>query len=45
VVGNYVLDYDVDDQGVAIIAIRHGRQNVISAAVEADFDYEAPGDG
>ncbi len=44
VVGDYVLDYDIDDDGVVIIAIRYGRQNMISAAIEADFDYEAPDD-
>ena len=42
VIGDYVLDYDIDDEGVVIIAIRHGRQNLVSAAIEDDFDYETP---
>lgn len=44
VLGDYVLDYDIDDDGIVIIAIRHGRQNLVSAAIEDDFDYEAPDD-
>jgi plasmid stabilization system protein ParE len=41
VVGDYILDYDLDDEGVAITAIRHGRQQDPDLDKDEDFDFEA----
>lgn len=41
VVGDYILDYDLDDKGVAITVIRHGRQQDPDLAKDEDFDFEA----
>jgi plasmid stabilization system protein ParE len=41
VVGDYVLDYDLDDDVVAITTIRHGRQLDPDLAKDDDFDFEA----
>lgn len=41
VVGDYILDYDLDDEGVAITAIRHGRQQDPDLEKDDDFDFEA----
>jgi plasmid stabilization system protein ParE len=40
VVGDYVLDYDLDDGVVAITAIRHGRQLDPDLEKDDDFDFE-----
>ena len=39
IVGDYVLDYDVNEEEVVILAIRHGRQQPPEEP-EPDFDYE-----
>jgi plasmid stabilization system protein ParE len=41
VVGDYVLDYDLDGEGVAITSIRHGRQQDPDLEKDDDFDFEA----
>jgi hypothetical protein len=41
IVGDYVLDYDLSTDEVAITSIRHGRQQDPDLAKDADFDYEA----
>jgi plasmid stabilization system protein ParE len=41
IVGDYILDYDLDDKGVAITAIRHGRQQDPDLHKDEDFDFEA----
>lgn len=40
VVGDYILDYDLDDEGVAITTIRHGRQQDPDLEKDEDFDFE-----
>jgi len=41
VVGDYILDYDLNDDIIDIVSIRHGRQQDPDLIVEDDFDYEA----
>ncbi|MDR4308320.1 type II toxin-antitoxin system RelE/ParE family toxin [Chelatococcus sambhunathii] len=41
VLDEYVLLYEVDDEGVAITSIRHGRMRPEIPDLEDDFDYEA----
>jgi plasmid stabilization system protein ParE len=40
VVGDYLLDYDLTDEEVVILSIRHGQQQPLIPGVEDDFDYE-----
>lgn len=40
VVGDYVLDYDIRDDGVAITSIRHSRQQDPDLEKDDDFDFE-----
>ncbi len=40
VIGEYLLDYDIDDGLVLIVNIRHGAQQRLSPDVDDDFDYE-----
>jgi plasmid stabilization system protein ParE len=41
VVGDYVMDYDLNGEVVEIVSIRHGRQHDPDLAKDEDFDYEA----
>ena len=41
VVGDYVLSYDLEEGGIAITAIRHGKMQPGSAVVDDDVDYES----
>ena len=41
VVGEYIMDYDLDDDIVAISSIRHGRQQDPDLDKGEDFDFEA----
>jgi plasmid stabilization system protein ParE len=40
VVGDYIMDYDLDGDVVAISSIRHGRQQDPDLAKDDDFDFE-----
>ncbi|MGN6585334.1 MAG: type II toxin-antitoxin system RelE/ParE family toxin [Rhizobiaceae bacterium] len=40
VVGDYLLDYDVTEDEVVILSIRHGQQQPLTPEIEDDFDYE-----
>jgi hypothetical protein len=40
VVGDYLLDYDVTEEEVVILSIRHGQQQSLTPEIEDDFDYE-----
>lgn len=40
VVGDYLLDYDLTDEEVVILSIRHGQQQPLAPEIEDDFDYE-----
>ena len=42
VIGNYVLDYDVADDEITILSIRHGRQIEVDPDFDDDFDFEDP---
>ena len=44
VVGEYILDYDLAADGVAITSIRHTRQNDPDMAHDTDFDFETQPD-
>ncbi|TIQ37414.1 MAG: type II toxin-antitoxin system RelE/ParE family toxin [Mesorhizobium sp.] len=41
VVGDYLLDYDLTDDEVVILSIRHCQQQPLTPEIEDDFDYEA----
>jgi plasmid stabilization system protein ParE len=40
VMGDYVLDYEVRDDEVHVLNMRHGRQNDPDLEIEPDIDYE-----
>jgi plasmid stabilization system protein ParE len=40
VVGDYLLDYDLIDEEVVILSIRHGQQQPLTTQIDDDFDYE-----
>jgi plasmid stabilization system protein ParE len=40
IVGDYLLDYDLIDEAVVIVSVRHGQQMPPTSEVEEDFDYE-----
>ncbi|MBM2713539.1 type II toxin-antitoxin system RelE/ParE family toxin [Mesorhizobium caraganae] len=40
VVGDYLLDYDLADEEVVILSIRHGQQQPLTPEIDDDFDYE-----
>jgi plasmid stabilization system protein ParE len=40
VMGDYVLDYEVRDDEVHMLNMRHGRQNDPDLEIEPDIDYE-----
>ena len=44
VVGDYILDYDILDDGIAITSIRHSRQLDPDLEKDDDFDFEADPD-
>jgi plasmid stabilization system protein ParE len=44
VVGDYILDYDLVADGVAITSIRHARQMDPDVEYDADFDFETERD-
>lgn len=41
VVGDYVLTYEISDDLIEILAIRHGRMRAPPPEFDADFDFEA----
>lgn len=41
IVGDYVLDYELSDDIITVLAIRHGRQQPPDIEPDEDFDYEA----
>lgn len=41
VMGSYMVDYEIRDDGIIILAIRHGRQRPPGLPVDPDFDFEA----
>jgi hypothetical protein len=43
-VGDYILDYDLDKVGVAIASIRHARQSDPDIGHDADLDFEIEAD-
>jgi plasmid stabilization system protein ParE len=43
VVGDYLVDYEVKQGEVWIVAVRHGQQLLPGTPVDDDFDYEAHG--
>ncbi|MBR0556370.1 type II toxin-antitoxin system RelE/ParE family toxin [Ciceribacter sp. L1K23] len=40
VLGAYLVDYEIRDRLIVILAIRHGRQSDPNLPPEPDFDYE-----
>lgn len=40
VVGDYILDYELGDDAVIVLSIRHGRQEPAVIEIEPDCDYE-----
>jgi plasmid stabilization system protein ParE len=40
VVGDYLLDYDLINEEVVILSIRHGQQKPPTSQVDDDYDYE-----
>lgn len=40
IVGDYVIDYDLDGEVVSITSIRHGHQQDPDLAKDDDFDFE-----
>jgi plasmid stabilization system protein ParE len=40
IVGDYLLDYEILESEIHIVAIRHGRQLPPTIGVEQDFDFE-----
>lgn len=40
VMGSYLVDYEVGEDDVVILKMRHGRQRPPSVEIEDDFDYE-----
>ncbi len=43
IVGDYLLDYEVSENEINVVAIRHGRQAPLNTPVEPDFDFEEKG--
>lgn len=41
IVGDYLLDYDVVDNEIIIVSVRHGQQQPLLPEIDDDFDYEA----
>ncbi|GGF85520.1 hypothetical protein GCM10007301_51760 [Azorhizobium oxalatiphilum] len=42
--GDYVLDYQVRDEALDVLSVRHGRQQPAGLPIAPDFDYEASPD-
>lgn len=42
VMGAYLVDYEMRDELIVILAIRHGRQRPPGTPIDDDFDFEAP---
>jgi plasmid stabilization system protein ParE len=40
IVGNYLLDYEISDGVILVVAIRHGRQMPPDMTSDDDFDFE-----
>jgi plasmid stabilization system protein ParE len=40
VMGMYLVDYEIGDNGIEIFAIRHGRERPPGVDIEDDFDFE-----
>jgi len=40
VMGSYLVDYEVGEDEVVILKMRHGRQRPPGIEIEGDFDYE-----
>lgn len=43
VMGAYLIDYEIGESGVRILAIRHGRERPPGMPLDDDFDFEADG--
>jgi plasmid stabilization system protein ParE len=41
VIGDYVVDYEILEREVLVLAIRHGRQRPPDQPLDRDDDYEA----
>ncbi len=41
IVGDYVLDYELSNDVITVLAIRHGRQQPPDIEPDEDLDYEA----
>jgi plasmid stabilization system protein ParE len=41
VMGPYLIDYEIRDGAVVILAFRHGRERPPGTEVDDDFDFEA----
>jgi len=41
VVGDYLLDYDIDGENIIIVSILHGQQSEIRPDMDDDTDYES----
>ena len=41
VLGDYVINYDLNEDGIAITAIRHGRMQPDAPDPDEDFDHES----
>jgi plasmid stabilization system protein ParE len=40
VMGAYLVDYEISDAGIWVLAIRHGRERPPGTDIEDDFDFE-----
>lgn len=42
VLGDYRIDYELTDDAVLVLLVRHGRQSEPGLPIDDDADYEAP---
>ncbi len=40
VMGDYLVDYEIRDDAIVILKVRHGQQKPPAVDLEDDFDYE-----
>ena len=40
IVGDYLLDYEILDTEIRVVAVRHGRQLAAEVTIDPDYDFE-----